>query len=97
MRMTTSYGRDSRRSHGLSLPNSAKLVVELTAREGEIVQELSHSATNREIAAKFVISENTVKSHVRNVLGKLQLNSRREVALDPCTRFAASANTGHLA
>jgi DNA-binding NarL/FixJ family response regulator len=52
----------------------------LTARELEIVQELANGATNREIADKFVISENTVKNHVRNVLSKLHLHSRRDIA-----------------
>ena len=53
---------------------------ELTARELEIVRELAQGATNRDIAAKLVISEYTVKNHVRNVLAKLHLRSRRDVA-----------------
>ena len=51
----------------------------LTTRELDIVHELANGATNREIAEKFVISENTVKNHVRNVLSKLHLHSRRDV------------------
>ncbi len=54
--------------------------VDLTAREVEVVRELANGATNREIANRFVISENTVKNHVRNVLAKLHLRNRREVA-----------------
>lgn len=53
---------------------------ELTAREREIVRELARGATNREIALRLVISENTVKNHVRNVLAKLRLRSRRDIA-----------------
>jgi two-component system NarL family response regulator len=53
---------------------------DLTSREIEIVRELAQGAGNREIAHKLVISENTVKNHVRNVLSKLRLHSRREVA-----------------
>ena len=53
---------------------------ELTAREIEIVRELSRGATNRQIAQRLVISENTVKNHVRNVLSKLHLRSRRDIA-----------------
>ncbi len=53
---------------------------ELTVREGEIIRELAHGQSNKEIAARLVISENTVKNHVRNVLTKLHLRSRREVA-----------------
>jgi DNA-binding NarL/FixJ family response regulator len=55
-------------------------VEELTARELDIVRELARGLSNHEIADKFVISENTVKNHVRNVLGKLHLHSRREIA-----------------
>ncbi len=51
----------------------------LTTREIEIVAELAQGSSNREIANKFVISENTVKNHVRNVLSKLQLRNRREI------------------
>jgi len=51
----------------------------LTTREIEIVRELANGITNREIAEKFVISENTVKNHVRNVLSKLHLHSRRDI------------------
>ena len=52
----------------------------LTAREIEIVREIAQGASNRDIAQRLVISEYTVKNHVRNVLAKLQLHSRREVA-----------------
>lgn len=52
----------------------------LTDRETEIVRELAHGASNREIARKLVISENTVRNHVSNILAKLHLHSRRDVA-----------------
>ncbi|MEK7323791.1 MAG: response regulator transcription factor [Chloroflexota bacterium] len=61
-------------------PAEAHETVELTSREIEIVRELAQGASNREIAAKLVISENTVKNHVRNVLSKLRVRSRRDVA-----------------
>jgi two-component system NarL family response regulator len=53
---------------------------ELTPRELELVRELARGATNTEIAKRFVISENTVRNHVHNVLAKLRLHSRRDVA-----------------
>jgi DNA-binding NarL/FixJ family response regulator len=53
---------------------------ELTTREVEIVREIARGASNREIARHLVISENTVKNHVRNVLAKLHLRNRREVS-----------------
>jgi two-component system NarL family response regulator len=55
-------------------------MTELTAREIEIVHEIARGASNRDIAERLVISENTVKNHVRNVLAKLHLRSRRDVA-----------------
>ncbi len=61
-------------------PVQSAQATELTAREREIVRELARGASNREIALKFVISENTVKNHVRNVLSKLRLRSRRDIA-----------------
>jgi DNA-binding NarL/FixJ family response regulator len=37
--------------------------------------------SNREIGARLVIAENTVKNHVRNILEKLHLHTRTEAAL----------------
>jgi len=51
---------------------------ELTSRELEVLQELVKGASNREIASRLVIAENTVKNHVHNILAKLKLRSRRE-------------------
>jgi len=51
----------------------------LTAREVDIVRMLARGASNRDIAQQLVISENTVKNHVQNVLAKLHLHSRRDV------------------
>lgn len=53
---------------------------ELTAREVEVLRELASGATNREIAVRLTIAENTVKNHVRNILTKLHLKNRREAA-----------------
>ena len=52
----------------------------LTAREFEIFGHLASGASNREIADQLYISENTVKIHVHNILDKLNLRNRREVA-----------------
>jgi DNA-binding NarL/FixJ family response regulator len=41
---------------------------------------LAQGASNREIAETLTISENTVKTHVRNILEKLELRNRGEVA-----------------
>ena len=53
----------------------------LTPREREVVALLARGMTNREIAEALVISERTVENHVSNVLGKLGLQSRAQVAV----------------
>ena len=50
----------------------------LTYREIEVLRELATGATNREIAQRLVITENTVKVHMHRILAKLNLKSRRE-------------------
>jgi DNA-binding NarL/FixJ family response regulator len=52
----------------------------LTGREKEILSQVVLGRSDKEIAAMFSISLNTVKSHLRNILAKLQVNSRREAA-----------------
>jgi DNA-binding CsgD family transcriptional regulator len=50
----------------------------LTAREAEVIELVSAGATNNEIAAALVISESTVKSHVKHILRKLGAANRAE-------------------
>lgn len=50
----------------------------LTAREREVIQLVSTGATNQEIAGALVISESTVKSHVKHILRKLGAANRAE-------------------
>jgi DNA-binding NarL/FixJ family response regulator len=50
----------------------------MTPREAEVLELMAHGLRNREIAAAFVISESTVKIHVRHVLEKLGAKSRTE-------------------
>lgn len=52
----------------------------LTEREMEVLQLLVEGVTtNRELAERLVVSENTVKYHLRNILQKLHLHNRTEV------------------
>ena len=49
---------------------------EPTAREIEVLQLISDGLVNREIGTRLFLSEETVKSHVRHLLAKLQARSR---------------------
>jgi DNA-binding NarL/FixJ family response regulator len=48
----------------------------LTERELEILQLVADGLTNREIARRLVLAEETIKSHIRHVLRKLGVSSR---------------------
>ncbi len=50
----------------------------LTARELDILIELAKGSTDREIAAKFVVAEGTVKTHIRHILRKLGVRNRTQ-------------------
>lgn len=54
--------------------------VRLTTREHQVIDLLGEGLSNKEIAARLHIAVHTVKSHVHNVLEKLALHSRLEVA-----------------
>jgi DNA-binding NarL/FixJ family response regulator len=53
----------------------------LTERETEVLRLLSHGLANKEIAVQLNIGEQTVKSHVHNLLNKLGASSRTQAAL----------------
>jgi len=52
----------------------------LTRREREVLEMAAQGLTDKEIAEALVVSLYTVKSHMRNILAKLQVNSRQEAA-----------------
>ncbi len=62
-----------RRGSSLVAPDAA-----LSEREIEILELVAARLTNKEIAARLVLSEHTVKNHLRSILSKLRVKSRRQ-------------------
>jgi NarL family two-component system response regulator LiaR len=54
---------------------------QLTEREGDVIRLVAQGKSNREIATALVISEKTTKAHISNILGKLGLDDRTQMAI----------------
>jgi DNA-binding NarL/FixJ family response regulator len=76
--------------HVLLHPDVARLLaageatpagVRLTAREHQVLAEIAHGRSNREIARALALSEKTVKTHVSAILTKLGVQDRTQAAL----------------
>ena len=68
------------RTDGPANQNHTASVDELSPREEEVLELVALGHTNREIADRLVISESTVRSHLHNILDKLQLTNRVQAA-----------------
>jgi DNA-binding NarL/FixJ family response regulator len=79
-RFEAAAARRSSSRHGAVIPFTAPATRELgqdpTAREIEVLQLVADGLVNREIGERLFLSEETVKSHVRHLLAKLQARSR---------------------
>lgn len=53
----------------------------ITEREMEVIRLVAQGKSNHEIAQALVISEKTVKTHISNILSKLQLDDRTQLAV----------------
>lgn len=58
----------------------APVLEKLTPRETDVLRELTVGGTNKEIANRLYLSENTVKYHVHSILDKLNLSGRKAAA-----------------
>ncbi len=61
-------------------------------REKEILQLLAQGATNKQIAGSLFISENTVKTHLRNIMEKLHIANRSQAAAYAVSRGLVQFN-----
>jgi DNA-binding NarL/FixJ family response regulator len=64
----------------LAADQALKSKDDISGREREVLQLVCEGATNREIAERLIVSEHTVKVHLRNILNKLNLRNRQQVA-----------------
>lgn len=69
--------KDSARSGVAGLPAGE---ARMTRREGEVMELVARGRSNKEIATELCLSVHTVKSHVHNILEKMALTSRLELA-----------------
>ena len=56
-----------------------KLSLSLTERESEIIKLLRSGSSNKVIAAQLNISDKTVKTHMQNIFGKMQIHRRQHI------------------
>lgn len=80
LQMIRNVHAGKRRLHPVIAANLASHLDEenLTPRETEVLQLISEGNSNKEIGSRLFISEETVKGHVKNILGKLSANDRTQ-------------------
>lgn len=93
--MTAKLVEQMRKPVQTAAPRAGEATEALTAREEDIVRELARGMSNKEIARTLDLAESTVKIHVRNILRKLKLASRVQVAVYAVERDMAGGETGH--
>lgn len=77
----------------VQVPSESRLGELLTRRELEVMELMSRGASNGSIADRLVISEGTVKSHVKHILRKLRAANRAQ-AVSTYVRIQSARTTG---
>lgn len=65
-----------RQAHSSAVGEKTSTQIELTEREKEVLLLMAEGASNKEIATKLTVTSETVKSHVRNIFRKLDVDRR---------------------
>ena len=66
------------KEHSAEINHKKIKELEITTREYEVLQAISEGLSNKEIADKLFLSESTIKTHVSNVLVKLNAKRRTQ-------------------
>lgn len=77
-------------------PELTAVGAKVTEREREVLNLIVQGATNRDIAARLLITENTVKVHLRNILDKLNLRNRQQAAAFAVSSGLVAMGEGEL-
>lgn len=78
--MAANVLEEFRRMSLQSPPKDQNEIATLTRREHDVINLVVSGLSDKEIADNLTLSVHTVKSHIRNILSKLQVNNRREAA-----------------
>ena len=81
----------ARTAANASFVTTVPTLAELTARETQILTQVSVGATNKEIGRRFNISDKTVKYYMTNIMKKLQVRNRVEAVVIMRDRASTSA------
>lgn len=71
---------DDLRRRSRSVPADDELLANLTAQERRILEMVTQGMTNREVAAELSLAEKTVRNYVSNILSKVGMKNRTQLA-----------------